>query len=711
MLSRAVFVFVVLVLACVGAGRGMAEPEREVLSENASAAELLKIARDAREKKDGETERQVFVAACRKAAGEDRKPLTEHLRGYNPEWIVSEQMYAALVVAAIRNDLPKTIRTVEFPDVTLPESLAKYPESLREAAAYSLRVRRPYEALSKSVTERRDVRANVPRFNGLVLRAIVSSDVTAEQVLAFYEVLCLCGRERSVTAGTQAAAALLLLMREQRWPEAAGAALSFREFGYASDEGQGVNSVLSLAGIDEGKLRVGEIAIEASSAPASKRRLVSLLKDYLKTPGDDRVGVLIDLAKASPPEQLHIYIQGLTYFLTKNPEPQRKQGLRMFWGAWGSWSDENVYVEHVPAVSAEASRRALEYLCDVASPSLSNKEALALVRAFERRYLKESYPALRTLLSHPAGRVVDGAKRALIDAEQEAQARNVPCQFQYRLLVNGQPLKNTRINVVVDRSWSAGGVPTSEDGTINVEQGPFVDPQPGVRETIVESRRELEPGVPIFARRLSLPNDIAKVTDVEIVAQKIKVRLKIPRHDVEFAEKKMEITLTGPRLDVEVEPAGLTYVFDVPAKREFAFPPLSTGEYELRILFPGCASWAGKFQVEADREIEIDFQKGCDVQYSIASSDPGVRFVVPQLFKDGKEMKLERSPNGLIAGLPLGRYVLRIPSSGELRRKTGLHLDEATRFGATEIPFVLNESSPALVDLCAIALPAPSGGE
>lgn len=689
-----------------------AEKRPVTFSEKLSCAALLEIARRDREEGDWEEAAAAFEAACGKASSRDLESLAEYLRGLNVLFQDFEMGYLDLVDAALRLRLPKNLP--RLPDQSrprVPESLARCPESMREVAAYCQDIREPYDALKRSGSPQKDVYRHRANLASVLNGAITGSPaVSLEDVLVFYEVLCGCGRQLPRIEKSQTAAALLLLVRQERWDEVAGAAFFLRR------SSTGADSLLALAEVDVEKALAGALALEQSSAPPSRRRLVSLVNEYLKCPGDGRVDTLIALARAAPPELLPLYIRALEKFLTKNPEPKRPDGTHMFVGGGFVVSSLDDYVseESVPGVSAEASKRALLYLCELASPNLPNKAAYALANAFQGRYLEESYPALRKLLEHPAGGVVSGAQRVLENAGQDAVAPDIPTEVRYRLLVDGQPLKNAEIDVVSPEgaSWSRARHKIDENGILSLGRDAFVDPHAPIREYAVLNLSHAKRDSLIFTRLLSLPKDETKVCDVEIAVHRLKIILEIPRFAAELEGKQMRMKLVdvlGKTLPL-YNPA--SYRFDAPAGREFEFPRLAAGTYDLEISVPGCARWAGQIRVEEDREFKVALRKGSDISYRLLSSDERTNYIVPKVLEDGKEVELgESRGDGVVRGIPPGKYVLRVPSSADVRKTEEHLLGDETHFGSVDIPFVVQADSPALIDLGAISLPALPAGE
>lgn len=540
-----------------------------------------------------------------------------------------EGMYLDLSDAVLRNQLPKSLgRMPVFQDAALPDSVAKYPQFLRDAASYHLRIREPFRSVKARVLPTVDFRRHLSRWASLVLNAIDNGEAngaSVAKVLSYYEILCGCGRERSILAKTQTAASLLLMVRVERWDEAVGAALCLR------GSSAGAESVLFLAGIDGEKSVAGELALEAASAPSSRRRLIGLLNELLLCPGDGRVDTLVGLAQAAPPDQLPLYIQALEKFLKRNPEPERPKGAyQVFRGGWGSAGGEYLTSTAIPPVRDKASRRALMFLSDLASPTLSNKAALALVKAFDRRYLEESYPALRKLLGHPAGGVVRGAEWALSDAGQEADSPEIVSSVRYRLLVNGRPLKKFKLDVVVveEAGWSIRNDITDGEGFLEVGRDPFVDPQFPAQDGLIKNLSMPKREDLIFARMIKPIGDESGVRDINISAYRLRLRLEIPRLGLELTGREMRVSLTGPRLNGSYPFEYLSYWFDGPAGEIFEFPQLASGEYELEVSVPGCAWWTGRVQVDADREITIGLQRGSDLEYQLISSAPGAKSII-----------------------------------------------------------------------------------
>ena len=188
---------------------------------------------------------------------------------------------------------------------------------------------------------------------------------------------------------------------------------------------------------------------------------------------------------------------------------------------------------------------------------------------------------------------------------------------------------------------------------------------------------------------------------MELVLRKARPTASIDDQSVRVEVRRAEKNRSGLLPDAEL----LTF----PANKAIVIDGLQIAAYHVCVNVSGCARWERITVVNAKtKAIDVQLQPGGDVHIK-ALPENSNREISPALLQHGREVKdFYRDESDTYRGLPIGSYVLHIPSakelhSGGLAGEDNFGPDEIDHAGR-DIAFVISENSPALVDLGEIRL-------
>jgi hypothetical protein len=131
--------------------------------------------------------------------------------------------------------------------------------------------------------------------------------------------------------------------------------------------------------------------------------------------------------------------------------------------------------------------------------------------------------------------------------------------------------------------------------------------------------------------------------------------------------------------------------------------------YDLEINAPGAETFATTLNVGSGlTDLDVKLKPGADLRFSIVRPD-GERRARFSLFRDGKEVDPAKfdSDAWKYRGLPIGDYVLRIPSAADIAAREGQdYAPILNPYLGRDIPVHIGSDSPDLIDLGEIQLEA-----
>jgi hypothetical protein len=275
---------------------------------------------------------------------------------------------------------------------------------------------------------------------------------------------------------------------------------------------------------------------------------------------------------------------------------------------------------------------------------------------------------------------------------------------RYGILVNGKPVPDLSLQwaVVSGHSARISESTTTDDGILEIDRALFLDSRRPVQSVKVRSSALSTLAHPWFEATLPPPPASDEVVPVNAVVNPLRVKLDLPRPPADFSGKTMEVTLEGVR-DSQESPGGYwgSAKISLPVSKTVEFERLMPGRYQFILRLPGAVSWTGELEVGKTPERSVSLQRGSDVKYTLTGfPDWALPVMTPELLKDGKKIPVDWDYQGkFLCGIPVGDYVLRFPSSADLRRRFQDRLREGEEFPGVEVPFSVRADSPVTIDL------------
>jgi len=322
-----------------------------------------------------------------------------------------------------------------------------------------------------------------------------------------------CGSGSEYFVLPQSRLLVMALAADQRWTEAAGAAMAVMP----SVDAEGSLRLLEACVGDPLRVIIGGLAyfdLGPQRFLTLKLR-ATLLGFLLRSPGDSRVQALTDLAAHAPVEALPLYFMALGKFVPSSAalDPAKKIGTYERWGG------RNLDGITARPASAVAQKQALDFLCSRASPDLPIEAAKSLVGVFHAKPPPEALPALRRLLDHPSLTVAKEAAAALESAGQKADIPPKLGPVRYRIEVDGKPYATRPVEWIL--SWGSASIwleeTTDAQGVAHLPCDLFLDKSPRPIEGVtLRSPPVPGPEDALFSVQLPPPPDSDDVIPVSV---------------------------------------------------------------------------------------------------------------------------------------------------------------------------------------------------
>jgi hypothetical protein len=683
--------------ACIGLAASVAAGEKRdlatlLISEKVSLPEMLEMMKAA---PGDRFVGMVFRRACVQARTEDFPVLCEIFEKI-PEHHTQSLIFPALAEVWLRgNGLAANPPVPKFPTLeSAPVVPAGYPENLRKALERYRQVVAPFENLKAPARATRSFAAHRKEYFSLLTQLVGPGPGPFTDKVLAYHWGSWCGTGSEVFRKPQAAALAVALVRDERWAEATGALL-LADFG---KEASGADALLAALLPDREEVLAGALASQGLEEWSWDESLRIFLSQLLRRPGDTCVETLIALATHAHPDSLSSYYTALGKFVS--PDPPGDVFPRYGADLFGSAELPDLRPEDF---RSDAQRRAAEYLAAQASQPVAVDAALNLTEFWKKCRSPESEPALRGLLEHPSRKVAEAAAAAL---KERGVSVAVPTKLgpaRFRILVNGKPVPDLSLQwAVVSRNSVRTSESTSTgDGILEIDRDLFLDSRRPVQSVKVRSSALSTLTHPWFEVTLPPPPASDEVVPVNVVVKPLRVKLDLPRPHADFSGKTMEATLEGVRDSQESPGYWGPAKISLPVSDTMEFERLMPGRYQFTLRLPGAVSWTGELEVGKTPERSLSLQRGSDVKYSLAGfPDWALPVITPDLVKEGKRVPgdwdYERKS---FCGVPAGDYVLRFPSSADLRKRFQERLREGEEFPGVEVPFSVRADSPVTIDL------------
>lgn len=635
-----------------------------------------------------------FMAACSKAKGDDLARLVEIYTALEPGTFDKEFTFKPLAAAWIRHEIDGREWTkIELPALErpLPDELKDAPKDLIESWQLFQRSKQLRERSGEDDQARISSRANEHAYYALIDRVLLKQgDHLVDELAKFYE------------SGTSAVAMFMALLAEGRVPEAFGVAVEMQiEDILTSDESEKAARVafLQKCGVDWETILAGA-QIDAELNSNRMGGYVPYLR-LLALFGSERAATLLTqmAARAKPP--MHdSYAYTLSAFLPKDTE-------KAIWSSRKIERDSNQ-----PNISFELQTRIVDLLQDFAKPDANSDVVEGALDGLSRAKSLRTKPTLRALLKHRSPQVAQEAARILEKMGESVELpRSDPVRFQ--IMVNGAPAP-AALKVSWDVDEPAGTsvhntTDTNESGTIDVPREHLLPGQQAGGSLRISSTNGLSaPEAPSYVVTVPIPKNLDETTRVEVQVWPVDVRISRAQPAEKDLSAKAFVKLQRHEEKRTEDSSRYSYFDRMEKEFEIATSnplhlSLQRGSYDIEILAPGAEQFIASFEAGPNSPaVTANLKPGGDVRFEIVRPG-GERDGQWWLLKKDKKVECAGSTENPCRGLPLGEYVLHIPSTAEL-----MAIDEGfdtvlQPFAGRDIPFTISEVVP-VVDLGEIHL-------
>ena len=679
------------------------------LTEKFSTTDLIRIAdKLARERKNvsGKDDDWVFTrffeAACEKATPEEIDQLVDIYVRLEPGSFEKTYSLQALAAAwAARELAGLNSTTVNLPDLEtpVPPELEGAPKDLVAGLKLWMRASQPLDhhfAATADDDKRISFQDNEVAFYRVIDDILLKRGQGSAERLSEFGWGGWCGTGSDSLHSPQSLGLFLALLGERRIPEAIGAAVKLRaNHGLVAGGADVRITFLEKCGLDWDSLFAGALLNleEDGFLGTFQAAYLSELGAY----GSEKGAALVaELAVRAKPEVQEDYARALTAFL---PEPIKE---RM------EISSRNITRVSKTPISTETRAKVIRALEQIAKPEATADAALAALEGLSRAKLDSTKGTLRALLKHHSVEVVRSAAqilRSMGDSVELSAADTAAVRFQ--LLANGQPLRKG-----FSLSWSLGYVSSvgeiGDDGTFELEQSHFRDPTHRPTSLVFETSVFHQIPDPYFRVEIPLPTALDKETRVDI--ELLPVALVFSRAPRPAGSASAKASVRIQRHDPKAEAVYFTSMdpeFDVPMDAPFQLS-IQSGTYDIEARSPGTEKFKQTFTVtpQTPSRVDVQLRPGGDMHFTIVRPD-GDREVRSELLRQGRkvgDIDLDYNTN-TYRGLPVGDYVLHIPSSAEIAADKDNFPEFAPLqpYAGKDMPFTIS-SDTALVELGEIRL-------
>lgn len=386
---------------------------------------------------------------------------------------------------------------------------------------------------------------------------------------------------------------------------------------------------------------------------------------------------------------------------------------------YGRSSSSDIRRQNIEPVPDEVQQQLLKILGDQIRPDTKPRSLQKVTHLLAEKARPESKEAFRRLLEMPYAELRETAALTLRAWGDDVKEQPLK-PLTFRLLHNGQAASRLNVKWEIRAKESAimSERPADENGKLELKHELLVDapeaPQFRFAAADLKSPDDLW-----FEVQQNKPADLEKITDVPFETGALTLQLQLPQAMEQYRGKNLLMQVSTERPlsggTAYFQPINGYQKMSVPVGEQIRFPALQKRTYEIEILVPGAALWCQKIALDADQKtVEVNLQKGADLKFEILA--PGGenrdKTTLQTLLRDGKTLNAYSDfyndyEAKIYRGLPVGNYTLKIGSSAEKQKRYGAQNQQisAPAYEGLERTFLIDENSPALIDLGDIELP------
>jgi hypothetical protein len=642
-----------------------------------------------------------------------------------PDGLMRRQIIHALLEFGIRLEVAQLTEGKTALRVSIPEYRGVPPTALSNAPPELLEVWRRFKAAAAAQEEFAEGRrtnawvsaqANWSLFLDTLSDLLHGRDTNAVEHIRQFEWGGWCGTGSDELYGPKYQALFLALLKERRFDQAL--AVSFWAVGgrtfrmpFMEDYSEWQRRFIRLCGLDWEELYAGALL---ELGPYSNADYPRKLAQH----GTEKAARFLALMAGVPTvSDQTAYLRALGAFLGPS-EPlmqTNKDGSITVTSPW--WSGEFKRVSTAP-IPANLQTEVLKVLDDKLRPGVSTEVAAVVCQVLCEARRPECKPALRRALELPYPKVREQAWATLRALGEQVPEPAPLGPVAFRFLVDGQPARHLEVDYELRMSGgraTTSSRPLSSEGIIRLDREYFVDPQYPITNIVFAAKMLKSLDQPWFEIQTPPPTNLEAVTSLNLRFTPVTLTFTHAQPEERFRSQSALISLRAQRhKSYGVYFDGISDFIVVPYSSNMVFSALQPGRYEIQARIPGAALWqSGPFEVGLQPvPLEAKLEPGADVRCEIIP--PGKttpdRSAQVQILRDAKPVEswlyFDWRTN-LFRSLPMGKYVLRVPSSSEQRQQSrDPHeiVPKVRGHQAEEVPFTIDAQSPRLIDLGSIRL-------
>jgi hypothetical protein len=688
------------------------ERDRLQMPESFSASDARHVARSLR---------CGYVAQmiCRHGGADDFKRLLKLADQLPADSWERRRILQALIDFAIKDEVDSLLKANGRIKINLPGFTGRLPDGaqpdLSEAARLynAVKAIRPITSPAARTNGWIGVEANWGLFCDVLTDLLYRRGTETSQKISQFEWGSWCGTGSDQLYGPKNRALFLALLRERRFDQALNALMlpSDRQFltlSFLKDDSRWKEGFIELCGIDWEMLYAGSIPSQNAFQLSDEIRV-------LASHGSERgARLLLQLGKQASVSDRDEYLRAVAALVEPNP-PRTHTNANGTITVLLRFGD---YTRVAKPIPPDLQRELLQILQQKLQPGVTARVAETVCRLLSSLGGANSKDALRAALNHPNPRVRELAANALRDLGESAlippRASLTPVRF--RLLTNGQPLTGTSLEFSLQKAGSGSfgsSGQTDENGVISVPRDDFEDRTSPVKNITFATLRLKALDQACFRVPLVPPDDLTAVTDLKIDLQPLTISLGGEFAPDFLAAEQVHVTCHPERpvsdgIYVDAIAGGTV----TPFASKIIFSALQPGRYRVQLRIPGAALWKSDIELPGQSVVNARLKRGADVRYRIVppgseTHDPRIPF---ELIHEGKPLPTYLYYSGLtnlVCSLPMGQYRFRVRSTSEERnlwRSPNEIVPKVRGHLGAEVPFIITETSPKLIDLGTIRL-------
>ena len=249
---------------------------------------------------------------------------------------------------------------------------------------------------------------------------------------------------------------------------------------------------------------------------------------------------------------------------------------------------------------------------------------------------------------------------------------------------------------------------TDADGIFTIAREAFIDSARKLDSFRIAPKIDYTSNiVPVmFSAQVPLPDDLDTLTTVPIEAHSLKFRF-VPHRDI-YNGKTLHMNIQKVNERGSTESVG-TIGMNMPYQEEITLPAVQPGTYEILITdLPRAAIHRMRLEPHPQAELhEIKLPPGATLKWKFvkpADWNDDWGSLNASLTKDGKpfefgiHLRIQNysTSEKVLYNIPAGNYVLHIKPEKRARTQA---VKPTTNYEPLEIPFAIDENSPAEIDL------------